>query len=396
MISFGKLDIEQFIAKHWQKKPLLVRNALNAPESLISVQELLTLSQNGQCEARLISRKKNNAWQLQHGPFSGLVTLPSLTKSGPWTVLVQGVDTVHASINQLMTHFRFAGDALLDDVMISYASDGGGVGPHLDSYDVFLIQLHGQREWRISPPKSTPAIFEEGLPVKILKNFKAADTWLLEAGDMLYLPAGWGHDGVAKGPCMTASVGFRAPHRNEWLNAYLDDLADSLEDALDPNAKRLKLPASLALSRKNGLPKPAQLQAAIQTQFGDWVDELLGKGVAEKPTTKTHIRELSGRFLTDPKPQTRFFSPKHSLSYKGFVSQFKAKGVALSLASRCLYTKTPKIFFLNGESFAVSAQQLNVLASLADTKTLSGSTKVDADILESLHQWYEDGWLVLG
>jgi hypothetical protein len=125
------------------------------------------------------------------------------------------------------------------------------------------------------------------------------------------------------------------------------------------------------------------------------VDELLGKGVAEQPTTKTHIRELSGRFLTEPKPHTRFSSPKQSLTFKSFVTQFKSKGVVLSLASRCLYTKTPKIFFLNGESFSVSAAQLDVLASLADTKILHGSTKVDGDILESLHQWFEDGWLVL-
>jgi 50S ribosomal protein L16 3-hydroxylase len=397
MISFGKLNVEQFKTKHWQKKPLLVRNALLAPNSLISKQELLLLSQNGQCEARLIQRSKNNAWQLSHGPFSNQDSGKSaFPKKAPWTVLVQGVDTVNTNINRLMANFRFAGDALLDDVMISYATNGGGVGPHLDSYDVFLIQLHGQRQWRISPPKSTPAIFEEGLPVKILKTFTATQEWLLEPGDMLYLPAGWGHDGVAVGECMTASVGFRAPNRNEWLNAYLDDLSDSLEDILAPTQKRLKIPVTKNIG---GRVKPAHIAAAIPVQFGNWVDELMGSGVAQKTATKAHIRELAGRFLTEPKNHTTFLTPPKALLEAAFAKRLIGKGVALSLASRCLYSQVPKIFFLNGESFSVSAAQLNLLAQLADNKQLGGIgtnlAAIDRDLMESLYQWYANGWITL-
>jgi 50S ribosomal protein L16 3-hydroxylase len=395
MISFGKLNVEQFKAKHWQKKPLLVRAALATPEALISTQDLLTLSQNGRCEARLITRSKNNAWQLSHGPFnvgpSGKSPFP---KKSPWTVLVQGVDTVNQPIHELMCSFRFAGDALLDDVMISYASDGGGVGPHLDSYDVFLIQLHGSRQWRISPPKGTSPEFEESLPVKILKSFTPTQEWLLEPGDMIYLPAGWGHDGVAVGACMTASVGFRAPSRNEWLNAYLDDLSDSLEDILSPTPKRLKLPPTKTPQPNK---RPAQLNSAIPEQFGNWVDELMGKGVAQKPATKAHVRELAGRFLTDPKNQTTFSIPAKPISELTFKKRLVEKGVRLSLASRCLYSKAPSVFFLNGESFSVSANQLKVLARLADEKLLLGSglepNALDTDLIESLYQWYENGWI---
>jgi 50S ribosomal protein L16 3-hydroxylase len=398
MISFGKLNVEQFKTKHWQKKPLLVRSALPSPESLISKQELLILGKDGQCEARLITRSKNNAWQLTHGPFSDDSSgQPSYPKKGSWTVLVQGVDTVNANIHELMADFRFAGDALLDDVMISYATDGGGVGPHLDSYDVFLIQLHGSRQWRISPPKSTPAIFEEGLPVKILKTFSPTQEWLLEPGDMLYLPAGWGHDGVAVGECMTASVGFRAPDRNEWLNAYLDDLSDSLEDILSPISKRLKVLPSKLENKSN--EKPAQIISAIPDQFGEWVDELMGKGVAEKPETKAHIRELAGRFLTEPKNQTTFTAPVKPVSPAAFSKSLLTKGIRLNLASRCLYSQTPKTFFLNGESFSVSTKQLNTLALLADTKQLGGKgvclVPLDADLMESFYEWYENGWITI-
>jgi 50S ribosomal protein L16 3-hydroxylase len=398
MISFGKLNVEQFKAKHWQKKPLLVRNALSSPESLISKQDLLILGANGQCEARLITRSKNNAWQLTHGPFTdNRSDKPSFPKKGSWTVLVQGVDTVNTNINELMADFRFAGDALLDDVMISYATDGGGVGPHLDSYDVFLIQLHGRRHWRISPPKSTLGEFVDGLPVKILKTFSPNQEWLLEAGDMLYLPAGWGHDGVAVGECITASVGFRAPHRNEWLNAYLDDLSDSLEDILSPVPKRLKI-ATSKLGNK-AKDRPANIVAAIPDQFGLWVNELMGNGVAQTPATKAHIREFAGRFLTEPKNQTTFTQPSKLVSQTTFSKKLFNKGIRLSLASRCLYSQSPKTFFLNGESFNVSANQFSSLAQLADSKQLGGKgsegAAIDIDLLESLYDWYKSGWITM-
>jgi 50S ribosomal protein L16 3-hydroxylase len=406
MISFGKLSVEQFQTKHWQKRPLLVRNALLSPRSLISKQELLTLSQNGQCDARLVTRGKNDAWQLTHGPFIDSCPNKSpFPKKDSWTVLVQGVDTVNANINGLMADFRFAGDALLDDVMISYATDGGGVGPHLDSYDVFLIQLHGQRRWQISPPKSTPADFKADLPVKILKTFAPTQEWLLDPGDMLYLPAGWGHDGVAIGECITASVGFRAPHRNEWLNAYLDDLSDSLEDILSPTSKRLKISQTQTsnkiskVSAKKTRLQPARIVTAIPEQFGDWVDELLGKGVAEKPINHAHIHELTGRFLTEPKNQTVFTGPAKPLMPTVFAKGLRDKGVRLSLASKCLYTQTSKTFFINGESFSLSAKQLKVLSVLADTKTLGGQgfnmSIIDADLMESLYDWYKNGWIAI-
>jgi 50S ribosomal protein L16 3-hydroxylase len=131
----------------------------------------------------------------------------------------------------MLSTFAFLPRARLDDLMVSWASDGGGVGPHVDAYDVFLLQLEGRRRWRVGPVRD--AAFEPGLPLKILRRFEPTDDWLLEPGDMLYLPPGWGHDGVAEGACMTASIGFRAPGRRELARELLLRLADAFGDASD-------------------------------------------------------------------------------------------------------------------------------------------------------------------
>ena len=134
-----------------------------------------------------------------------------MATKNPWTVLIQGVDLHHDSVHALLQQFRFVPDARLDDLMISYATDGGGVGPHFDSYDVFLLQAQGQRKWRIGRQKKFE--LQEGVPLKILKEFKPEAEYVLNPGDMLYLPPGYAHDGVAVGECMTYSVGFKVPRK---------------------------------------------------------------------------------------------------------------------------------------------------------------------------------------
>jgi 50S ribosomal protein L16 3-hydroxylase len=308
MISFGKLSIEQFVKTYWQKKPLLVRQALADANNLISTQDLLAFAKEDQCESRLITRQRNNklhskaalsdVWSLDHGPFK------SLPRNGFWTVLLQGMDTHHPKINDLLNQFRFVGDALLDDVMISYASDGGGVGPHVDSYDVFLIQLHGSRKWQISSPAQTPAIFQEGVAVKILAEFFPSQEWLLEPGDMLYLPAGWGHNGVAQGACVTASVGYRAPHRKQWLSALIDDLADDIEDILEDDGPRHKSKIATAT--------PALLSDELIAQTSQWASLLLSNQAPLGVRLRKKAIEFSGRFFTEPKSSIVFQSPNSS------------------------------------------------------------------------------------
>jgi 50S ribosomal protein L16 3-hydroxylase len=389
MISFGTLSAQQFAKSYWQKKPLLVRNALVNPSSLISISDLLALTKLDQCESRLIVRQAKSTkkstttqqnWSLNHGPFT------SLPNQGAWTVLVQAVDTQNEPINRLMNEFRFAGDALLDDVMISYASNGGGVGPHVDSYDVFLIQLHGKRRWRICKPGKTQPAFEPDLPVKILKTFLPSEEWLLEAGDMLYLPAGWAHDGVAEGECVTASVGFRAPTKKEWLTAFVNDLADDLEDIVTVDGPRLTA---------NPTTTPGMLSSEMLELAKQWSGQFFASSGPYRQPIADKTIEFAGRFFTEPKASTTFKVIQGSASSARVTSRILKTGVGLALGTRALYCLKPKMFFINGESFNLSAQQLKSLAALANEKMLHANdlTRIDPDLLESMVQWYQSGWL---
>ena len=187
--------------------------------------ELFELAGQDGVESRLIQQKAG-AWSVKHGPFSRRA-IPSL-KTPDWSLLVQGVDLHNEAVHQLLQRFAFVPAARLDDLMISYATDGGGVGPHFDSYDVFLLQAHGKRRWRIGKQKNLT--LKEGIPLKVLAEFEPEEEFVLEPGDMLYLPPRYAHDGIAEGECMTYSIGFRSPARAELAQELLVRLS---EDAAD-------------------------------------------------------------------------------------------------------------------------------------------------------------------
>ena len=196
----GGLSPQLFMKRHWQKKPLLIRQALPGFKPLLSRPELFSLAGLDEVQSRLVTRPgAKEAWKLQNGPFSRKA-LPGL-KTPQWTLLVQSVDLKVAAVQALRDQFRFVPDARLDDVMISYASYGGGVGPHFDSYDVFLLQAQGQRRWRIGKPKNLK--LRDDVPLKILSRFEPEQEWVLEPGDMLYLPPRYAHEGVAVGGGVT-------------------------------------------------------------------------------------------------------------------------------------------------------------------------------------------------
>jgi 50S ribosomal protein L16 3-hydroxylase len=202
------LTPSQFMQRHWQKKPLLIRQAIPGFQALLDRPALFDLAEQDEVESRLIQQTPKG-WNMRNGPLARRA-LPAV-KSPNWALLVQGVDQHVESVHALLQQFRFVPDARLDDLMISYATDGGGVGPHFDSYDVFLLQAHGRRRWRIGKQKDLTLV--EGAPLKILQNFEPEEEFVLEPGDMLYLPPRYAHDGVAEGECMTYSIGFRAPKR---------------------------------------------------------------------------------------------------------------------------------------------------------------------------------------
>src|SRR5690242_3041955 len=229
--------------RHWQREPLLVRAAFARFADPLSPAQVLALARSRDAAARLVERR-GRAWKVEHGPF----TRARLARLGPrgWTVLVQDANHFSPRADALLGRFDFIPHARIDDVMVSYAVPGGGVGPHVDSYDVFLLQGHGRRRWRISRQRDLSLV--EGLDLKILARFRPQQEWVLEPGDVLYLPPGIAHEGVALDECLTWSIGFRAPTDAELVEGFLDFLRDRLQPAghyRDPGARPARHPGAI-------------------------------------------------------------------------------------------------------------------------------------------------------
>jgi 50S ribosomal protein L16 3-hydroxylase len=219
----GDISAEKFLAEYWQKKPLLIRHALPDFESPISPDELAGLSLEEEIESRLVIEEgKEGPWQALHGPFND-ETFSQLPEK-KWTLLIQGANLWLPEAESLLDHFTFIPPWRLDDVMISYAPEGGSVGPHYDYYDVFLIQGLGQRRWQVGPVCDQDSPQLDGTTLRILRDFDATEDWVMNPGDMLYLPPQVSHSGVALNDCMTYSIGFRAPSATDML----DDLTTEL------------------------------------------------------------------------------------------------------------------------------------------------------------------------
>ena len=222
---FGSLSNEDFLQKHWQQKPLLVHQAVDVSEIDIDPSELAGLCCDTEAPSRIVIEHGETPWQMKIGPFQeqDFTSLPD----DHWSLLINDIETYLPELRAFIDPFRFLPDWRIDDLMISYATDNGSVGPHVDEYDVFLIQLKGTRRWAIDEDPDFDSSFLTGTDLKILRNFNPGQQWDLNPGDMLYLPPGVPHHGVASGECMTLSVGFRAPSSGELIQAWLDDIADN-------------------------------------------------------------------------------------------------------------------------------------------------------------------------
>ena len=359
----GGLSPAQFMRRHWQRKPLLVRQALPGAVAPLSRTALFELAASDAVESRLVQRR-GEGWSLRHGPLARRA-LPPLGKPG-WTLLVQGLDLQVAAAHELLAQFRFVPDARLDDLMLSYASDGGGVGAHLDSYDVFLIQVHGRRRWRIG--RARDRAFVAGLPLKILRHFEPEQDWLLEPGDLLYLPPQWAHDGVAVGECMTASVGFRAPGLAEVARELLSRLAEDIEPAAH---ERLYGDAGQpATATPGAVPPSLQAFAADALQQATRDPQALAR--------------VLGEWLTEPKPRVWFDATRRARL---------ADGVVLDRRTRMMYDE--RHVFINGESFHAGGRDARLLRQLADRRRLQAAelAKLSAEARATLDAWARAGWL---
>jgi 50S ribosomal protein L16 3-hydroxylase len=364
----GGLSPAQFMRRHWHKKPLLVRQAIDPAEARVTRAEMFALAARDDVESRLIQRDERGHWRLRHGPLPRRA-LPPLAQAG-WTLLVQGLDLHLDAAHALLASFRFVPAVRLDDLMVSYASAGGGVGPHIDSYDVFLLQLQGRRRWRIG--RVGQPQLRDDVPLKMLKHFTPEHEWRLEPGDMLYLPPGWAHDGTAVGAdCMTASIGFRAPRADELAQAVLARLADGFDTS--ERAPRYRDAGQAASATPGALPPALQLFAR--------------KAVAAAVARPGAIERTLGEWLTEPKAQVWFdagAAPK---------SQNIERGVRLDRRSRMAYDA--RHVFINGESILASGRDARLMRELADRRCLDaaalGAASPAARAL--LEEWLASGWL---
>ena len=273
---------ERFLLEYWQQRPLLMRQALPPGSLPLEADELAGLACEEAFESRLIIEHGPQDWEVRHGPFSAadFATLPD----AQWTLLVQDVDKYLPAVAHLLEAFDFVPTWRIDDIMVSYASDRGGVGPHSDAYDVFLMQGPGRRRWRLSFHDHDDNDLIPGLEQRILSHFETDQEWVMEAGDVLYLPPGIAHWGIAEGPCMTYSLGFRAPSQQELAADWFQHLVSltSLE--------RLGDPRDLASDRL------AELTAGLHRNAAALMAALPGPESEE-------FRIWLGCYLTEPKPQ---------------------------------------------------------------------------------------------
>ena len=237
---------ETFLRDFWQKRPLLIRNAFPGFVSPIAPEDLAGLACEEAALSRLIAHDRSgDSWMVRHGPFEEEL-FPQLGDHD-WTLLVQDVDKWDADVAALLPAFSFLPRWRIDDIMVSFAATGGSVGAHVDQYDVFLLQAHGHRRWQIDASvalgRDAPDIaFRHDVELKLLQEFHPTHEWVLEPGDMLYLPPGVPHHGVAEDPCLTFSVGMRAPSTAELLGDFVDTLAADADEALRFNDPDLEVP----------------------------------------------------------------------------------------------------------------------------------------------------------
>ncbi|MFM9922508.1 cupin domain-containing protein [Variovorax sp. H27-G14] len=367
----GGLSAAQFMRRHWQKKPLLVRQAIPAMVPPIERSALFALAEREEVESRLIRHGKSG-WSLKHGPLARRA-LPPLKQPG-WTMLVQGADLHHEGVHELLRQFRFLPDARLDDLMISYASDTGGVGAHFDSYDVFLLQAQGRRKWSIG--KQSDLSLQPGVPLKILQNFEPEQTFVLEPGDMLYLPPKYAHDGVAVGDdCMTCSIGLRSSAVGEMGADLLSRMAQAYSEDLEDAG-----PAELARYRDPSQPAvdaPAQMPAALQ--------DFARKAVQAALRDPDAIDRALGESLTEPKANVWFG--------EGSDMPAAVQRVALDRRTRMLYDT--RHIYINGESFRAGGADATLMRRLADQRALGPRelARASEGALGLLDEWCASGWL---
>lgn len=362
MTLLGGLTPEAFLKEYWQKKPLLIRGALTDVGPHVDFKCLSELAMQEDVESRLIENR-NGRWHLERGPFRPA----RFRKLGEtdWTILVQNVNHHLPHIDKILWQFDFIPFARLDDLMISYAPPGGTVGPHFDSYDVFLLQVGGKKRWQISSQADDD--FIPDAPIRVLQDFRVEEEFVLEHSDMLYLPPKCAHYGVALEPGMTYSIGFRAAPAQELATQFLVYLQDHIcldGRYADPELQRQADPAR------------------ISEEMVDKVSQMLSQIVWNKDT----VSDFLGHYLTEPKPHVFYDSPENELDEDEFANEVSLHGVELDRKSLILFHQ--EMFYCNGEVLEIEPADVALWQQFANQRHLSA-----ADIRPSLLGVLYEGYL---
>jgi 50S ribosomal protein L16 3-hydroxylase len=385
----GGLSPDAFMRRHWQKKPLLVRQAWPGVAPPLPRAAMFELAARDGVESRLVQREgtePDDRWRVRHGPLPRRA-LPPVSRAG-WTLLLQGLDLHVPAAHAMLQRFAFLPHARLDDLMLSWASPQGGVGPHLDSYDVFLLQVHGQRRWQVAPVRDAQrAAWRPGLPLKILRSIEPVHDWVLDPGDMLYLPPLWAHDGVAvSGDCMTCSVGFRAPAAQGLAAELLQRMADAAADAADA-------------AGGDGADRNARAQAAAQRLYRDPQQPATATPGAIPPALEDFAREAVARLLAQPGALARALGevlsePKPHVWFEAGALRAAGQGLCLAAGTRMVYDR--QHVYINGESFRAGGRDAGLMQRLADTRALSAAdlARLSDGAAALVDDWADSGWLL--
>lgn len=349
---FGEISVEEFLRDYWQKKPLLIRQAFPDFQPPITQDELAGLACETDTARIVIEKGGKHPWEVRHGAFDedDFAHLPATH----WTLLVNDTDQHLPELKAVMEPFRFIPDWRIDDLMISFAVEGGSVGPHVDEYDVFLIQAQGQRRWQISTRPTPPNNFLPDLELRIMREFQAEQEWVVNPGDMLYLPPNMPHYGMALNECMTYSVGFRAPSQKDMLESLMEDLLE------EPRLKQRFSDAGRQLQGNPGELAPADIERLI-----DFVVDAL-------PQDEHSLQQWLGKYLTVPKNQG--ILPEAIPVSRTELSKLlgQKKKFEKTLDSRLLYflTNDTVYLFANGNSYSLSSIHIQFVQYLCNSAKL--------------------------
>ncbi|MEP2103488.1 MAG: cupin domain-containing protein [Parasphingorhabdus sp.] len=356
-MHFKNFDIATFLQGSWQKKPLHIKNPWAAWANPLVPDELAGLACEEGVESRLVTQS-DATWQLEHGPLAE-ERFDSLGRSN-WTLLVQAVDQQVPAVSALIEPFRFIPNWRIDDVMVSFAADQGGVGPHFDQYDVFLIQGAGKRRWQVGGHCDENSALLPHDDLRLLANFEAEETFICEPGDILYIPPGVSHDGIAMGDdCMTYSIGFRAPSRSELIGDWCDDLLADMQEQEDdrygdPDLAIQENPGEISINAVD------RLHAMITEKMGD----------------RDNFARWFGQYNSTPKYPQIDWQPEEPIEMEELREQLQ-QGVPLSRnpASRFSFIRKDQqlLLFIDGQCIECAGDAMSI------AETLCAQTPVTID-----------------